>query len=329
MSNDIVQARYDQLDDIANKFARKAQEAAQMQQRILRDAQALQNGGWMGAGSQAFSNEMNSVVQPAMQRLIVALETASSTTKEIKQIMLAAEEEASRPFKSSGNGLVNSLLQAGTALINAGSSALNNLLSQISAGGSISSDSSSTSLSGTLSIGGFKLTASLTMPFNLDQIRNTLDIAGKVGSGAEGLLKVITNPDVINSLPKGLADAVEAGAPILKGAKSIISKAGHVLNALDLGLAYVQDGNSFGDNSKIKAGEIIGGIILGKGLATVGGAIGTAIFPGVGTAIGIGVGGFVGSWAGGELGKYLTKTFVVDPPKQEPRPSTQAVPNFA
>lgn len=103
MSNNVVQARYDQLDDIANRFARKAQEAAQMQQRILRDAQALQNGGWMGAGSQAFSNEMNTVVQPAMQRLILALETASSTTKEIKQILLAAEEEAARPFNGSGN----------------------------------------------------------------------------------------------------------------------------------------------------------------------------------------------------------------------------------
>lgn len=48
MSNDVVQVRYDQLEDIANRFARKAQETAQLQQRILRDAQALQNGGWMG-----------------------------------------------------------------------------------------------------------------------------------------------------------------------------------------------------------------------------------------------------------------------------------------
>lgn len=327
MSNEIVQARYDQLDDIANRFARKAQEAAQMQQRILRDAQALQNGGWMGAGSQAFSNEMNSVVQPAMQRLIVALETASSTTKEIKQIMLAAEEEAARPFKSSGNGLVNSLLQAGAALINAGSSALNNLLSQISAGGSISSDGASTTASATLSIGGFKLTAALTIPFLPESVSNTLDMAGHVITGLEEGMK---------RLPQSLLDAAESGGPLLKGAKNILGRASLALNAVSLINAVVKDGFWPGENTAIEgagiAGGAVGGWALAKGGAITGAAIGS-IFPGPGTMIGAvvgaGVGGFIGSWGGSELSKYLMKTFVINSPPPQPRPSPQVVQQFA
>lgn len=329
MSNDVVQVRYDQLEDIANRFARKAQETAQLQQRILRDAQALQNGGWMGAGSQAFSNEMNSVVQPAMQRLIQAFETASSTSKEIKQIMLAAEEEAARPFKGSGNGLVNGLLQAGQ-------NALNNLLGQISAGGSISIDGNGASLSGTLSIGALKLTAALTMPFNLDQIRNTIDVAGKAGDVAEGFLKAMTDPAIVNALPKGLQEAVESGSTVLKGAKSIINKAGHLLDVVDLGFAFAQDGYAFGDNSKMKLGEIggslVGGWLGAKGGAITGGLIGSAvpiIGTGAGVAIGGIIGGILGSWKGGDLGKDLVEKYIINPPPPQPSPSPQVVPYYA
>lgn len=104
MSNDVIQAQYEQLDNIASRFGQTAENNVALAQQVAQAVQALQNGGWEGKGAAAFFAEMETTTNPALQRLIHALEEAQTTTLEIKRIIQQAEEEASAPFRGGGNG---------------------------------------------------------------------------------------------------------------------------------------------------------------------------------------------------------------------------------
>lgn len=102
MPNDIIQAQYDQLDQISSRFAGQSEASQQLIAQLRRSMQPLQGGGWQGRGSSAFFAEMNNEVLPTMQRLASALDQARSVTLQVSDILQAAEEEASRPFRSDG-----------------------------------------------------------------------------------------------------------------------------------------------------------------------------------------------------------------------------------
>jgi len=72
-----------------------------MLQRVRSSMGQLENGGWIGRGSQAFFSEMDGKVLPASNRLQQALGEASRSVKEIAQTIRQAEEEASAVFRSS------------------------------------------------------------------------------------------------------------------------------------------------------------------------------------------------------------------------------------
>ena len=55
---------------------------------------------WVGLGSDAFFEEMQGEVLPAVQRLQEALEQAGMVTGEIVSIFQQADEEASSPFRT-------------------------------------------------------------------------------------------------------------------------------------------------------------------------------------------------------------------------------------
>ncbi|MEZ4726308.1 MAG: WXG100 family type VII secretion target [Caldilineaceae bacterium] len=100
MSGDVVQAQYEQLDAIAQRFGHQAQAMHDLQQSVQRGVQLLRNGGWEGRGADAFFAEMDQKLLPAMQRLSNALTTAQATTLQVKAIVQKAEEEASQPFRN-------------------------------------------------------------------------------------------------------------------------------------------------------------------------------------------------------------------------------------
>ena len=102
MTNDIIQAQYDQLEQIAARFGRQAEATAQMQGRVQQSLRALQAGGWEGRGAAAFFGEMNGEVLPAVQRLSAALQQSQQVTRQIVQVLRTSEEEASRPFRGAG-----------------------------------------------------------------------------------------------------------------------------------------------------------------------------------------------------------------------------------
>lgn len=97
---DEIRADYDQLEQVANKFAQQAQEIQQMLQKVRGSMQKLENGGWIGRGSDSFFNEMNGEVMPASQRLQQALGEANRSVKDIMQAVYQAEEEASSVFRT-------------------------------------------------------------------------------------------------------------------------------------------------------------------------------------------------------------------------------------
>lgn len=100
MANE-VRASYNELEQLSNRFARSQSEIQQMIQQVRNAMQPLENGSWIGRGSDAFFREMRGEVAPAVTRLQQALGEASRTTKDIVQTMQQADEQASAPFRVS------------------------------------------------------------------------------------------------------------------------------------------------------------------------------------------------------------------------------------
>lgn len=102
MGDNIIQAQYDQLEQIAVRFGRQAEATAKTTQRVLQSMGALRTSGWEGRGAAAFFGEMDRSALPSLQRLVSALQQSQTVTRQISQVMRAAEEEASRPFRGEG-----------------------------------------------------------------------------------------------------------------------------------------------------------------------------------------------------------------------------------
>jgi len=98
---DEIRANYEQLENVAARLARQSQATQDMLQKVRGSMSKLENGGWIGRGSDAFFQEMNGVVLPATQRLQNVLQEASQVTKTIVETVKKAEEEASAPFRRS------------------------------------------------------------------------------------------------------------------------------------------------------------------------------------------------------------------------------------
>jgi len=102
---DTIQAKYDQLTVISTRFRDQAEQCTDVQRRMQRGFQQLQNGGWEGRGAAAFFSEMEREIFPAMRRLHVALTTGAEVVRQISEILRAAEEEAARLFGSGAGAL--------------------------------------------------------------------------------------------------------------------------------------------------------------------------------------------------------------------------------
>ncbi len=97
---DKVEVNYEQMEQVASRFANQAQSVQETHRRVYNSMAKLENGGWEGRGSNAFFSEMNSEVLPAVNRLQQALEEATRVSKQIVQTMRNAEDEAASPFRS-------------------------------------------------------------------------------------------------------------------------------------------------------------------------------------------------------------------------------------
>lgn len=79
---EIIQANYEELEQLAKRFGQKAESNAAMYMRLQRSMDQLVNGSWVGEAATSFFMEMDRDVIPAVQRLINALEQAQTVTLE-------------------------------------------------------------------------------------------------------------------------------------------------------------------------------------------------------------------------------------------------------
>ena len=91
---DRIEVDYDVLQQVHQKFTQLADEVEQMGKHIGRETLALRDEGWQGEGSDAFYEEMDDKVAPAVRQLREALEHAVKVIGNVAQTMRQAEADA-------------------------------------------------------------------------------------------------------------------------------------------------------------------------------------------------------------------------------------------
>jgi WXG100 family type VII secretion target len=99
MPGDLIRADYDQLQEVAKRFASAAQTVQEMNDKIA-DAynNLIGDHNWVGTAANAFVLE-DMKTWESQNNLVKALEEAGQVTERIAQSLKQAEEEASNPFK--------------------------------------------------------------------------------------------------------------------------------------------------------------------------------------------------------------------------------------
>lgn len=106
MCADIVQAQYEQLEQIAARFAAAAETQQALLQRVNQRVDVLRQGSWRGKGVAAFLQEMDGEVGPAVGRLIDGLHEASQCTDLMAITMRQAEIDAASLFKTTAESFI-------------------------------------------------------------------------------------------------------------------------------------------------------------------------------------------------------------------------------
>jgi WXG100 family type VII secretion target len=96
--SDEIQCDYEEMDQISGNFNNLAQSIQDMIQKVRASYAKLLDKGWIGAGANAFFDEMEQLVLPSQSRLQDALEQASEATRAISEGVKQAEENASSLF---------------------------------------------------------------------------------------------------------------------------------------------------------------------------------------------------------------------------------------
>jgi WXG100 family type VII secretion target len=99
MSPELVQVQYDALSDTKKRFEQQSQAIQEMHVMIRRAVDQLQNGGWIGGGADAFYAEMEDVVEPAIRRLVAALDLGGEVTAGTSQKLSEADQQAAAPIQ--------------------------------------------------------------------------------------------------------------------------------------------------------------------------------------------------------------------------------------
>lgn len=97
---DRIEANYETLENVSNIFNQNHEVLKSMLQNVRSTMETLRSEGWIGRGSDAFYSEMTDEVLPMVQRLVEAMEEASSATRRIASTIEEAEDRASGFFRS-------------------------------------------------------------------------------------------------------------------------------------------------------------------------------------------------------------------------------------
>jgi WXG100 family type VII secretion target len=143
---EVIRVDYEALQQVAEKFGQQAEAIVAMLTAVRGSMNPLEGGGWIGKGSDAFFNEMNSDILPAVQRLAEALGEANQVTNKIVSFMQQADEEASASFRN-GGAAGGAGGTAGAGGLSSGASGLEALINSLGFGSGGSGAGGSGSLS--------------------------------------------------------------------------------------------------------------------------------------------------------------------------------------
>lgn len=99
-----IRADFDQLEQIAAKFGEQRDRLEQTRRSVSAATQTLQNGDWVGDSANRFYAEMQDTVFPALGRLVAAFEQAQVTTKNIRAVLMQAEQDVAALMPRDGSG---------------------------------------------------------------------------------------------------------------------------------------------------------------------------------------------------------------------------------
>jgi len=98
MGRYIIQADYTRLDRAAREFTQWGDSLSDLARQARACTEALLDGGWTGAGANAFFGEMHALIFPALNRLVNTLNQSGNQTQHIALLLREAEAEAGRLF---------------------------------------------------------------------------------------------------------------------------------------------------------------------------------------------------------------------------------------
>ena len=97
--SDEIRGVYNDLEQVASRFTSAQGDVQNTLQRVQAAMEPLENGSWIGRGSDAFVREMSGEVVPAVQRLQLFEEVLGQDA--VVRTLRQADEDASSPFRSS------------------------------------------------------------------------------------------------------------------------------------------------------------------------------------------------------------------------------------
>ena len=89
----------EQLQVIAKRFQSEADELNNLLSQTRNKVDGLHGSGWIGRAADQFNNEMQSLLLPAVQRLVAALQAASNQVNAIVKIYDDAQSQSQGFFK--------------------------------------------------------------------------------------------------------------------------------------------------------------------------------------------------------------------------------------
>lgn len=303
---DVIQLDYQQLEEIAGRFAIQADEVAAMNGRLQRQATALQTS-WSGSAADRFFLEWEDEVWPAADRLTEALAEAAAVTREIVTIFAAAEEEAASqlPFfeERATPGATDDMREAGDG---DWWDPIRNIVAGIV--------EAADGIDDFLPIPAALLLATMLRPGST--------YAGQILVKGPRWLKDLAglSPSLTHIKATNMAQHIGKFARKLPLLGGVIALGKSVVAIGDVWTNNWEEYGGYAPSKRVTAmgvdailaslpavGELGGGVVGAVGGAKAGAALGTLIAPGLGTAVGAVIGGalfgFAGDWLGGRLGE--------------------------
>jgi WXG100 family type VII secretion target len=209
-----VQADYERLQQIAQRFIKQAEQTQHVTQRVKDEMGRLQQS-WEGKGADAFFREMNQVFLPAIVRLQKAFAQTAQTVTRIATTMQDAETEAANLFKGTSSTSGGSTFTGyGGGYGDAGgttSNLLNNDYPAYDEGGEEPQSSSELSEAQIAALAELGITVEDLAGATPEEIQNVIDFLNDTRTGNDDTFGRISTPILDTGIYTG-AELVEAVA---------------------------------------------------------------------------------------------------------------------